>query len=298
MARARGGTVHVIGSINQDLVALVRRHPRPGETVAGSGFERLPGGKGLNQAVAAARAGARVAFIGAVGEDPDGSALLATLAAEGVDISNIVPVPLPTGVALVTVDQHGENVIVVVPGANASVTVSAAAAVPARAGDVVVAQLEVPLDVVAAGMQAAQACGARALLNAAPAQELHEDALGDVDLLIVNQTELDALGGMAQVRARLRPSSAVIATLGADGAVVAEGRHEEVIAGRRVEVVDSTGAGDCFVGVLAASLASGSSLVDAAETANVAASLAVRHRGAASSMPRADQIAAARAELR
>lgn len=284
----------MIGSINQDLVALVRRHPRLGETVAGSHVERLPGGKGLNQAVAAARAGARVAFIGAVGDDPDGSALLAMLADEGVEVSNVTSVPLPTGVALVTVDEHGENVIVVVPGANASITVSAAAAVPARAGDVVVAQLEVPTDVVVAGMRAAKACRARSLLNAAPARDLHDDALVDVDLLIVNQTELDALGGLAQVRARLRPSSAVIATLGAEGAVVAEGRREEVIAGRRVEVVDSTGAGDCFVGVLAASLASGSSLVEAAETANVAASLAVQRRGAATSMPLADQIAAAR----
>lgn len=294
MGSPHRGAVHVIGSINQDLVAVVRRHPVPGETVTASTLERLAGGKGLNQAVAAARAGARVTFIGAVGDDPAGSALLATLAEEGVDVSKVTSVPLPTGVALVTVDEQGENVIVVMPGANASITVQAAAAVPARLGDVVVAQLEVPLEVVVAAMRTAQTCGARALLNAAPAQELHDEALVDVDVLVVNETELDALGGMTQVRGRLRPSSAVIATLGADGAIVAEGQREEVIAGRRVDVVDSTGAGDCFVGVLAASLASGSSLVDAAQTANVASSLAVQRRGAASSMPRTDQIAAER----
>ncbi len=284
--------VHVVGSINRDVVVRVDRHARPGETVAASSLVRLPGGKGLNQAVAAARAGASVSFVGAVGRDLDGEDLVGVLVAAGVDVVGVAVVDAPTGTALVAVDANGENAIVVAAGANHRVDPAAAAALLVGPGDVVVAQLEVPHGVVSAAMRAARAAGGLAVLNAAPARPLPDELLAMVDIAVVNETELEALGGMATLLSRLGPHGRVVATLGAAGALVADGAGEVTIEGRRVEVIDTTGAGDCFVGVVAAGLAAGSSLVDAARVANAAASLAVQRDGAAVSMPTAAEIAA------
>ena len=292
MPAQRISTVHVVGSMNRDVVVLVDRHAQPGETVVGSSLTLLPGGKGLNQAVAAARAGAAVSFVGAVGSDPDGADLVATLVAAGVDVSGVAVVAAPTGTALVTVDASGESVIVVVAGANHLVVPAAAAALVVVSGDVVLTQLEVPREVVAAAMGAARAAGALSVLNAAPALALPDEVLEMVDVAVVNETELEMFGGMARLLARLAPHGRVIATLGPAGAVVADRSGEVVVEGRLVGVVDSTGAGDCFVGVAAARLAAGSSLIDAARAGNAAASLAVQRHGAAGSMPTSAEIEA------
>ncbi len=293
MSPSSAGTVHVVGSLNRDIVVRVDRHPRMGETVAASSLLRLPGGKGLNQAVAAARSGVKVTFVGAVGDDDDGRDLRAALAREGVDVAGVVTVDAPTGTALIAVDPTGENTIVVVGGANLRVG-DATARLPRLApGDVVVAQLEVPVEALAHAMAAAIAAGAVTLLNAAPAAVLPDEVLGAVDVVVVNETEMEMLGGNHALLERLRPAGAVVLTLGRRGARVLTAAGEVSIDGRRVDAVDATGAGDCFVGVLAARLAMGTSLVDAAHTANAAAALSVQRVGAASSMPTAAEIAAA-----
>lgn len=281
----RPAIVHVVGSLNRDTVLRVDHLPRSGETITSADVSLQAGGKGLNQAVAAARAGAVVSLLGAVGGDDAGEGLLSTLAAAGVDVSAIEVVTERTGEAIVVVEQGGENLIIVLPGANHAISADAVDRLRPRSGSVVVAQLEVPLPIVAGAMAAARASGAIALLNAAPALPLPDEVLAAAEILVVNETELDALGGVSAVLARLGPRGSVVATLGAAGALVADGTGETAIAGRDVPVVDTTGAGDCFVGVLAAGLAAGNALTDAVGRANRAASVAVQRPGAAASMP-------------
>ncbi len=218
--------IAVVGSVNLDLVAGVQRMPRAGETVTGLAFERVPGGKGANQAVAAARLGADVAFHGAVGVDGFAAEALAGLRDAGVELH--VEHIGQTGIALILVDAGGENQIVVVPGANAAVE-------PAGAGGNVLCQLEVPLEVVEAEAATAEFF----CLNAAPAQPLARELIDRVDLLVVNRYELEALGE--------EPPGLVALTLGADGAVLLEGGEEVARAEPpQVEAVDGTAAGDAF----------------------------------------------------
>jgi ribokinase len=247
--------VVVVGSANLDLVVTTPRLPSPGETVLGGDFRTVPGGKGANQAVAAARAGAAAAFVGAVGSDDFGRLLRDNLVAAGVDVRGLRGAAGPSGVALIAVDAAAENFIVVAPGANATLTgLEAADRAAIAAADVLLLQLEVPLAAVTEAATCARAGGTTVVLNAAPAAPLPGPVLDLVDVLVVNEHEAAVVAGRPAglVDALLALVPAVVLTLGARGAVYAD-RH-----GRRLEVpapvidaVDTTAAGDAFIGALA-----------------------------------------------
>jgi ribokinase len=270
---AAAPTIAVVGSINLDLVARCERLPRPGETVTDATFERVPGGKGANQALAAARLGARVRLIGAVGADTFADEALALVHAGGVDLNGVRHVEGPTGVALILVAADGENQIVVAPGANALARPDEIPAV-----DAVLCQLEIPLEaVVSAARQATFFC-----LNAAPAKQLPAEVLAAVDLLVVNRYELEAVGSFAGLTAL---------TLGADGAVLLEGGVEIARAAPpMVEAVDGTGAGDAFTACLLVSLLEGRPREDALRRACAAGALAASRPGAQPSLPTATEV--------
>jgi ribokinase len=289
------GHVVVVGSANVDLVVPVPRHPGPGETVLGGDLVRAAGGKGANQAVAACRAGgARTTFVGAVGRDESGELLLASLSSAGVDTTPVVRADAATGTALISVGPAGENVIVVAPGANARLTVGAEVAARLAEADVVLAQLEVPVATVVDAARARRP-GARLVLNAAPSRPIPTELWDEVDVLVVNEHEAGDLVGPADAArpgadacaaALLDRVPAVVVTLGARGCLVAErGRPATRIAAPRVDPVDATGAGDTFCGVLAAHLARGAALTDAARVAVVAGALAVTRPGAQDAVP-------------
>jgi len=286
--------VVVFGSINLDLVARVPRIPAPGETLSGSVFFTAPGGKGANQALAARRAGADVALYGAVGRDHFASAALANLAAEGVRLEGVTPVEMATGVALIHVDDHGENAITVVPGANA---VARADCVPDQRlapGNSLLLQLEVPVAEVAALAMRAHRAGARVVLNAAPAAHLPASLLRSLDVLVVNEHEASsyaaAWSGPADPLAFVAWATeqfgiAVVLTLGSRGALtVLEG---QVVRAEppRVDVIDTTGAGDALAGALAAALDRGDSLPAALAEGVAAGARACTHPGAQSPLP-------------
>lgn len=269
----------VVGSTNVDLVLSVPALPAPGETLLGTGARREAGGKGGNQAVALARLGAQVSFVSAVGGDGDGSWSLDRLAEEGVDVTGVTVVDAPTGLAVVMVDPRGENSIVVTPGANAHVVP------PGRVeADVLLLSLEVPLPAVAAAVGTARAAGVPVVLNAAPALPLPPDLLAAVDVLVVNETEWESLGRPAE-------GTVVVTRGGAGCLVVADGLTSEVPA-VPVEVVDTTGAGDCFAAALAFGVGQRQELVDAARFAVRAAALSVTAHGARGLLPTPAQVAA------
>jgi ribokinase len=281
------GSVAVVGSINLDLVVRVERHPAPGETVVGGDRSELPGGKGANQAVAAARLGAEVALVGRVGADEPGRRLRDGLAAEGVDVAHVREDPdAPSGMALIAVDPAGENTIVVSPGANARVDAGdVAAARELLAGAAVtLVQHEVSPGAVAAAIAAA---GGTVVLNPAPARAL---GANPVDVLVPNRGELATLvgrdGDPEQLARALDGPRAVVVTLGAQGALVVEGARAERIAAPPVTAVDTTGAGDAFCGALAQALADGAALVEAARWAVRAAAESVTRPGAQGGLPR------------
>ncbi|MFF0341791.1 ribokinase [Kribbella sp. NPDC004875] len=293
--------VVVVGSANVDLVLPVQRIPRPGETVLAGPMTRGPGGKGANQAVASARAGARTAMVVALGADDGGALLRAALEDSGVDLSLATTSDAPTGTAIITVEESGENSIVVAPGANGELNLSAAAAAAIGDARIVLSQLEIPFPTV----QAAAAASAYFILNAAPAAELSDALLAGVDLLVVNESEAEAIAGPDR-SALLKKVPAAIVTLGGDGAVILTRDSGEIaVPGVRVDVVDTTAAGDTFCGVLAAALASASAndsitagdLTNAVRRANVAASLSVQFSGAIPSVPHGDAIDARYAEV-
>ncbi|MFC3690001.1 ribokinase [Aquipuribacter hungaricus] len=284
------GDVTVVGSANLDLVLRVDSIPAPGQTVAATGREEHVGGKGLNQAVAAARAGATTCFVGAVGDDAAGGRLLASMAEEGVDATGVARVAGPSGTALVVVSAAGENAIVVDAGANGSrQQLDPAAQELVRSASVLLCQLEVPTGLVRHAAQVARAAGRTVVLNAAPAHPLPEDLLALVDVLVVNETEAAALSGSDDPEAAARHLAGsvadVVVTLGAAGALHAGSGGVVRVPGRPAEVVDTTGAGDAFTGVLAAHLATGGSVADGLPRAVAAGSLTVRTRGAVPSLP-------------
>lgn len=297
-------SIVVVGSINVDLIAQVDRHPRPGETLHGTGGQMWPGGKGANQAVAAARMGGRVAMVGAVGDDAQADVALEGLRASGVDLGQICTVEGPTGLAIVTVAADGENSIVVIAGANASMGAQRvrAAETTIRQAAVVVTQGEIPRD----GIEAlAELITGRFLHNAAPVTALDRAVLLESDPLVVNEHEaslvLDQLdptrsapgpGGPEQiVRALLGTGiRSVVLTLGAAGSLVGEGDDVHRIAPAPVTAVDTTGAGDAFIGALATGLARGESLVDAARTASRVGAFAATGPGAQPSYPDVDSV--------
>lgn len=300
------GRVLVLGSINSDLVVRIARLPRPGETVVGGEFAVHGGGKGANQAIAAARAGAAVAMIGCVGEDAYGAERLADLQREGIETSGVRRLAgVASGVALIGVDATGQNLIMVASGANHHVTVAMGAALPCAAGDVVLMQLELPLPVVAAGLATARRAGALAILNAAPMDPAAAALLPEVDLLVVNEIEAADLLGTAAGEvdaAVLRRLAAlgprqVVVTLGAAGIAVWDGAVAWRLPALPVTPVDTTGAGDAFCGVLAAGLAAGLDLASAARRGIIAGGLAVTRPGAQSSLPTRAEIEAALGRL-
>ena len=259
----RSPRLAVVGSINIDLIARTATLPRPGETVGGGSFSRLPGGKGANQAIAAAALGITTRMIGAVGDDPDGALVRAALVDAGVEASGVRTASEPTGVALIGIDAAGENQISVCPGANAAVSVPADAFAP---GEAVLVQLEVPMPVV---VDAARACTGFFAVNAAPAAELPAEVLQRADLVIVNETEFAAIpalhgdraggAGREAAGADARAAGPLVAvSLGADGAkLLRDGVVVARASSRAVAVRSTVGAGDAFCAALVAALISG-----------------------------------------
>lgn len=299
------GRVFVAGSINMDVVATADRHPRVGETVAGRQVLYFPGGKGANQAVAASRLGARTTLIGRLGKDPFGGELKAFLGEQGIDLGYVVETAeAHTGTAIITVAE-ADNTIVVIPGANGLVGADDVDVVPLLAGDVAVSQFEIPLPAIAAFFRRARAAGATTLLNPAPAQAMSRELLALVDILVLNETELGFLAGSglseSDEAARIiavarqlqaREDQTICVTLGKRGVLALAGREEIAVPGRVVKALDTTGAGDCFVGALAAQLADDVPLRAALAFANAAASISVQRMGAGPSMPTAAEVAA------
>jgi ribokinase len=269
--------VVVLGSLNVDLVTRLERHPRPGETLLGDGLHRLAGGKGANQAMAAARSGASVRMVGAVGDDEAGTAYRRRLETAGIDTSALLARPdEPTGTALIAVDAAGENTIIVVPGANGTVGAAALEALEMLGlgpGDVLLVQLEIPLATVATACRAAHERGARVVLNSAPYADLSADVVATADPLVANEHEAELLA-----RAGLVPASLLV-TLGAGGARWG-GLVLPATEVPAAHVQDTTGAGDAFCGALAAALAQGLDDEAALRSALDAGADAVRHHGA------------------
>lgn len=287
----------VVGSANADLVTVVDRHPAPGETVLGSDLSIHPGGKGANQAVAAARLGARTGLLARVGDDAHGRLLLESQRAAGVDTAGVRVGGGPTGVALIAVGASGDNTIVVSPGANHRLSphdVAAAADLLAGAGAVSL-QLEIPPETVAATVRTAAAAGTRVVLNASPPAPLPPDVLASCDPLVVNEHEARFLLGEAaadpggpEARAMallaLGPRSVVV-TLGADGALAAEGRTVHRVPSPAVAAVDTTGAGDAFTGALAWRLCRGDALAEGVRFAVRVGAASTTRAGAQDSFP-------------
>jgi ribokinase len=292
------GSVIVAGSINMDVVASAARFPKPGETIAGERVQFFPGGKGANQAVAAARSGAATTLIGRLGSDAFAHELKDFLAAQGVDLAQVRVTPdVATGVAVITVSE-AENTIVVIPGANGRVTPQDVESVTIREGDVLVSQFEIPAPAIAAFFERGRRAGARTILNPAPMIALEKSVLDLVDILVLNETELGVFGGvevgnfdeipaLLKIARGVRRSAdqVICLTLGKRGVVALVGTDVIEIAGHAVTAVDTTGAGDCFVGAIAARLAAGASIQHALEYANRAASICVQRHGAGPSMP-------------
>ena len=299
------GRVFVAGSINMDVVATAERHPRIGETVAGEAVLYFPGGKGANQAVASAKLGMPTTLIGRLGTDAFGQELRTFLAAQGVDLTFVKDTAgTHSGTAIITI-ANADNTIVVVPGANARVDAEDVAAPVLAKGDVAVSQFEIPLPTIAAFFKRARTAGATTILNPAPAKQIGSELLDLVDILILNETELGLLTGRelkdsdayeafidAARSLQTREDQIICVTLGKRGTVALVNGSMHFDRGRAVKAVDSTGAGDCFVGAVAALLADGQPIQAAMSYANIAASICVQRMGAAPSMPTVDKVKA------
>src|SRR5690625_1557602 len=287
-----------------DLVVRLRQLPKPGETVLGSEYQTHFGGKGANQAVAAARGGGQVRMIGAVGDDDFGGRLREGLVAAGIDMAGVRVQPGKSGVAFISVDDQGQNTIIVSPGANTAITEETLEARDFEGASVVLLQMEIPLGGVREAIRLGKAAGAKVLLNLAPAMHLPPAELQGVDILILNETEASVLAGaespgtraQAGVLARklLEFAPTVMITLGSQGVAWAsrEGGEpvEDALPAFEVQAVDSTGAGDAFVGMLAARLAGGDTLREATVWASGAGALATTRDGAQPSLPTSAQV--------
>ena len=297
--------IAVVGSFNTDLTVFTPRMPAPGETILGGPYYTGPGGKGANQAVAAARLGAQVSMVVKLGQDYYGDQAQENLTQEGIDTRGVIrTADTHTGVAFIVVDQQGENMIVVASGANAQLTPADIDGVRdvITGADIVLLQLEVPMETVAYTAALAHAAGVTVLLNPAPAQPLSADLLAHVDYLTPNESEAQLISGLpvadvagAEAAARWLMAQGVrrpVITLGAKGALAGGAGGFMHVPGRKVEVVDTTGAGDAFNGALAVALGEGKDLAAAVAFANTAAALQVTQRGTAPAMPRREAVEA------
>src|SRR4051812_7595109 len=290
------GSVVVVGSVNVDLVVAVHKLPGPGETVNGGTFARYGGGKGANQAVAGGRLGANVTFVGAVGTDDLGDEALRSLEVEGVDVAGVARLDdVPTGVAVIVVDERGENQIAVASGANGALTGEHVTdALRLTGTGVVLLGHEVPPDAVQAGVDKAREAGWTPVLNPAPARAMIDDLEGVI--LTPNADEACRLANAnepvaAATALHQLTNAPVLVTLGARGALLVDANGMEMLSAPNANVVDTTGAGDAVNGALAAELAGGSELHDAVRFALTAATLSTRAAGAREGMPRRDEVA-------
>jgi ribokinase len=300
MEHVLGPAICVIGSCNMDLTFQVARLPAPGETRVGHGFTQGFGGKGANQAVMAARLGARVTLVGCVGADAFGEAIRANLLAEGIDTRFLSSDPAAaTGLAAITVDDAARNSIVVFPGANHALALQHIQQAEAilQSAAIVVAQMEVPIAVVIAAFRIARAAGVPTLLNPAPAPGVSDELLSLTDICVPNETELATLTGQEDPEAaagalRSRGPSAVVVTLGEQGALVLDGAGADRLPAVSAAAIDSTGAGDAFCGTLAVCLAHGADLRESVQLANAVAARSVERSGAQASFPSRTELAA------
>ena len=291
-----------VGSINMDLVVKVSTYPDAGETVLGSDYELHHGGKGANQAVAAAKLEHAVRFVGALGNDDFAKQLLSGLQQVSIDVTHVKQTRGPSGVAFISVDANGQNRIIVSPGANKHVQADDLNLAMFTDASVALLQLEIPLATVKRAAKLAKQAGATVVLNAAPAQQLHKDDLADVDVLIVNEIEAGMLLGKARAqniseaqgyaRELLAFVPQVVVTMGALGVVWKTADAHGQLDVHAVTVVDSTAAGDAFVGALSVAVAEGQQLEDAVQVANAAGALAVTKAGAQPSLPSRDELKA------
>jgi ribokinase len=295
--------ITVIGSLNMDLVTYVVRLPKTGETIIGKDFKQMPGGKGANQAAAIAKLGVSVRMLGGVGTDAMGEVLLASLQQDGVDISQIEHYEdVSTGIATITVDDDGANCIVVTPGANYRFVAENVQNIKEAIDDskIIVTQLEIPLETVRYSLKLAKKLGKTTILNPAPVCAMDDALLSDVDILIPNETELELLSGdplhteaeiIAAARKLInRGVKEVIVTLGAKGCIYVNFEDSQSFEAYKVDAVDTTAAGDSFIGGLAVALGEGKTIEEAISFAMAVAALTVTKKGAQSSLPYRDEV--------
>ncbi|WP_394779561.1 ribokinase [Undibacterium sp.] len=295
--------IAVVGSVNMDLVFRTPRMPAVGETLSGHEFRQIPGGKGANQAVAAARQGADVAFIGRVGDDGFGQYSIRCLSEDGIDVSYLSAVPdIATGVAGIIVTDAGDNSIVLAAGANAALSAEnvEAAQSAISAAQLLVCQLETPLSTVTRAIQLAGEHGVKVILNPAPVQALADELLQQVDYLVINETEASQLSGiqvtgqesahLASEKLLQRGVSAVLLTMGEQGLCITEPGKRQYIAAIKVDAVDTTAAGDTFVGAFAVGIGRGLDIYAASVEAQYAAALTVTKLGAQTSIPSRSEV--------
>ncbi|MFZ6848818.1 ribokinase [Undibacterium sp. RuRC25W] len=295
--------ITVVGSVNMDLVFRTPRMPALGETLHGHEFRQIPGGKGANQAVAAARQGADVSFIGAVGDDGFGTFSKQCLSSEGIDISHLTTIKgVATGVAGILVEDGGDNSIVLAAGANASLTTSHIdeARSTIASAKLLLCQLETPLTTVEYAVKVAREQGVKVILNPAPAQALSHALLKQVDFLILNETEAALLSGVAVTDQATAESASraitkfgvntVILTMGGHGALITQQTSSQFIPAIKVDVIDTTAAGDTFVGTFAVGIANGLSILEASIEAQYTAALTVTKLGAQTSIPQRQDV--------
>ncbi len=291
--------VIIAGSINMDIVATSNTHPKIGETVFGSNLQYFPGGKGANQAVSSAKLGGDTVMIGMVGQDGFGTDLVTFLESQNIE-NQIKTCDKPTGTAIITVSKEtSDNTIVVIPGANFELRPEALESIPVNQKDILVSQFEIPVETITAFFKNGKPHGSINILNPAPAKIIPDDLFNLVDILVVNETELAVISKqdvnskesiINAVAAIQKPKQSIIVTLGAKGATLFTDNEHFHVEGCEVSAVDTTGAGDCFVGAIAAQLSQGKNLKAAVQFANIAASICVTRPGAGPSMPTVSEV--------